>query len=118
MWDVEVTDQFDQWYGGLTEDEQDAVNAAVDLLSERGPSLRRPVVGQIVGSPIKKLKELIPGSGNIRILFMFDPRRTAILLIGGDKTGRWQDWYDEMVPKAVKLYDEYVEELRQEKILP
>jgi hypothetical protein len=47
-------------------------------------------------------------------LFAFDPRRTAILLIGGDKTGRWQRWYEEAIPVADRLYDEYLEELRRE----
>jgi hypothetical protein len=118
MWDVEVTDEFDRWYGGLAEAEQDAVNAAVDLLAERGPSLRRPIVGEVVASSIKNFKELRPPTGNIRILFVFDPRRTAILLVGGDKTGHWQEWYDEMIPVAEKLYGEYLEELRREQILP
>lgn len=118
VWNVEVTGDFAQWYSTLTEDEQDAVNAAVDLLEEQGPSLRRPIVGEIAGSALKNLKELIPPIGNLRILFAFDPRRTAILLIGGDKTGRWQVWYDEMIPKAEALYEEYLKELRQEDVSP
>ena len=118
MWDVEATDEFREWYDGLTEDQQDAVNAAVDLLGERGPALGRPVVGEIVGSAIKNMKELIPPVRNVRILFVFDPRRTAILLVGGDKTGRWQEWYDEVIPIAEELYARYLEELRQEGILP
>ena len=52
-------------------------------------------------------------SGNLRILFAFDPRRTAIPLIGGDKTGRWQAWYDAMIPLADDLYDEHLRALRQ-----
>lgn len=118
MWDVEATDEFRDWYDGLTDDQQDAVNAVVDLLMERGPALGRPVVGEIVGSAIKNMKELIPPVPNLRILFVFDPRRTAILLVGGDKTGRWQEWYDEVIPIAEELYARYLEELRQEGILP
>ena len=52
------------------------------------------------------------------LLFAFDPRRVAILLIGGDKTNRWQEWYDEYIPIADALYDEYLEELRREGELP
>ncbi len=62
------------------------------------------------------MKELRPLGGDIRILFAFDPRRTAILLIGGDKTGKWNEWYAEIVPVADQLYDEHLAELvREEK---
>jgi hypothetical protein len=44
---------------------------------------------------------------------MFDPRRAAILLIGGDKTGN-DRWYAEFVAKAERLYDEYLDQLRKE----
>jgi hypothetical protein len=118
QWDVEGTDEFESWYVQLSEEEQDAVNAAVDMLVERGPSLGRPVVGEIASSKIKNMKELIPPVGNLRILFVFDPRRTAILLLGGDKTGRWNAWYDEHIPMAERLYEQYLEELRQEGVLP
>ncbi len=67
-WEVEGTDEFAGWYAELTDDQQDAVNAAVDLLVEHGPSLGRPVVGEIAGSTIKNMKELIPPAGNLRIL--------------------------------------------------
>lgn len=63
------------------------------------------------------MKELRPPAGNIRILFAFDPRRVAILLIGGDKTHRWQDWYERMVPIADQLYDDHLETLRREGVL-
>ena len=54
---------------------------------------------------------------NIRVMFA-DPRRTAILLIGGDKTGRWREWYEKMIPKADQLYADHLEELRAEGELP
>jgi len=47
-----------------------------------------------------------------RVLYAFDPRRTAILLIGGDKTGN-DRWYKEFVPIADTLYDQHVEELKK-----
>ena len=46
--------------------------------------------------------------------FAFNPLRTAILLIGGDKTGRWEEWYAEMIPVADALYDAHLRELREE----
>ena len=64
------------------------------------------------------MKELRPRGGNLRILFVFDPRRIAILLLGGDKIGRWQAWYEEAIPIADRLYDEYLAELRREELLP
>lgn len=66
------------------------------------------------GSRHSNMKELRPPGGNIRVLFAFDPRRMAILLIGGDKTGEWQEWYDKMIPVADELYDVHLEELREE----
>ena len=51
-----------------------------------------------------------------RVLFAFDPRRTAILLIGGNKAGD-KLWYDKMIPLADRLYERYLEELRKEGLL-
>jgi Phage derived protein Gp49-like (DUF891) len=53
-----------------------------------------------------------------RILFAFDPRRIAILLIGGDRSGQWEEWYRRMIPLADRLYDEHLETLRQEEDKP
>jgi hypothetical protein len=64
------------------------------------------------------MKELRPMGSNIRVMFAFDPRRTAILLIGGDKTGRWREWYEKMIPMADQLYTDHLEELRAEGELP
>jgi hypothetical protein len=99
-WQVEFTDQFEEWWDHLTEDEQEAIVAAEEFLEERGPALGRPFVDTVKRSRHKNMKELRPRGGNIRILFAFDPRRTAILLIGGDKTDQWDDWYNEHVPVA------------------
>jgi len=64
------------------------------------------------------MKELRPPDGNIRTLFAFDPRRMAILLIGGDKTNEWAAWYERMIPIADRLYDEHLENLKREDLLP
>lgn len=117
-WDIEYTDQFGAWFEILDEDVQDAIVAAVDVLADRGPELKRPLVDTIKESRYANMKELRPPGGNIRILFAFDPRRMAILLIGGDKTNRWDAWYREYVPIADALYAEHLEELNEEGLLP
>jgi hypothetical protein len=108
MWKVEYTDQFEDWWLTLSEQEQEAVTAAVEALEDRGPALGRPFVDMIQASRHANMKELRPRGGNIRVMFAFDPRRTAILLIGGDKTGQWEAWYEEMVPIADALYDDHL----------
>ncbi len=113
-WEVEYTDQFEEWWGGLLVDEQRAIRAAVEVLEMNGPGLGRPLVDTVEDSRHANMKELRPPTGNIRILFAFDPRRTAILLIGGDKTGRWKEWYREMIPVADELYDEHLREIQHE----
>jgi hypothetical protein len=111
VWEVEYTDQFGAWWDGLTEQEQKAIAASVRLLAEQGPGLGRPVVETISSSRHPNMKELRVGT--IRILFAFDPRRTAILLIGGDKRGIWVEFYERMVPVADDLYDEHLREISE-----
>lgn len=116
-WEVEFTDQFEDWFAGLREQDQDRVATAVVVLQERGPGLGRPFADSIKGSRHTNMKELRPLGGNLRVLFAFDPRRMAILLIGGDKTNRWHDWYREFIPIADQLYDEHLEILKREGLL-
>jgi hypothetical protein len=106
-WDIEYTDQFGDWFAELDKTAQRTIVAAVEMLEQRGPGLGRPFVDTIRGSRHANMKELRPRGGNLRILFAFDPRRMAILLIGGDKTGRWAAWYRDFVPIADQLYDEH-----------
>lgn len=114
-----MTDEFRDWYGLLADEAGDAVGAAVDVLAERGPALGRPLVDRVRTSRHHNMKELRVSSGGrrLRVLFAFDPRSTAILLLGGDKTGDWTGWYDEAIPRADTLYDEYLDELRDEGML-
>src|SRR5579883_1356450 len=101
-WEVEFTSEFEDWWNSLSEDEQVDVNAKVILLQKLGPSLPRPHA------------DLIHSSRRpYRMLFAFDPRRCAILLIGGDKTGN-DRWYEEFVPVADGLYDRHLEALKKE----
>jgi hypothetical protein len=85
VWDVEFTDQFEACWDTLSAEDQQSIDAAVRLLEQRGPGLGRPLVDSIEGSRHANMKEL--RAGTLRVLFAFDPRRTAILLIGGDKRG-------------------------------
>jgi len=111
MWEAEYTDEFEQWWMTLTVEEQATIDDAVAVLQELGPALGRPWVDTIRTSRHPNMKELRPRGGHIRILFAFDPRRTGILLSGGDKADRWQEWYAEMVPAADRLYDEHLNEI-------
>ena len=117
-WEVEYTDQFSAWWQTLGELEQRAIDFAVEVLQREGPALGRPLVETIKSSRHANMKELRPRGGNLRILFVFDPRRMAILLIGGNKTAKWNSWYDRMVPIADALYDEHLELLLREGELP
>jgi hypothetical protein len=88
MWEVEVTDQFLEWWHGLTQYQQESVADRVDLLAERGPDLGRPIVERMHSSRHHTMKELRASKGGaLRALFMFDPRRQVIELLGGDKSG-------------------------------
>jgi len=90
------------------------VTAAVEALEDRGPALGRPFVDVIQASRHAHMKELRPRGGNIRVMFAFDPRRTAILLTGGDKSGQWESWYEEIVPIADALYDQHLLAIEKE----
>ena len=116
--DVEVTDQFGRWYEDLSHDEQLSVEHVVNLLTEKGVALGHPYSSAIHGSRHGHMRELrIQHEGRpYRILYAFDPRRMAILLIGGDKTGHLR-WYEVHVPKADALYDEHLDTLRREGLL-
>jgi hypothetical protein len=116
-WEIEITDECEGWYLGLPADDARALEAAVEMLALRGPALGRPLVDRVKGSAFHNMKELRPNAPDgreLRVLFVFDPRRVAILLLGGDKTGRWIEWYREAVTGADHLYRTHLEELHQE----
>ena len=117
-WEVEYTDQFGQWWQQLSEGQQDAVAASVELLMEHGPNLPHPYSSQIRGSRHGGMRELrVQSRGRpIRVFYAFDPRRSSILFIGGDKTGN-DRFYEQYVPLADNLYDKHLEELRKEELI-
>ncbi|GAA3137922.1 hypothetical protein GCM10020001_070590 [Nonomuraea salmonea] len=116
-WDIRVTNEILAWINALDERSRVQVVDAIDRLAEAGPSLGRPLVDKLEGSQVHNLKELRPGSAGrseIRILFVFDPWRSAILLIGGDKSGDWTGWYRRAIPRAEELYAKYLAERETE----
>ena len=70
----------------------------------------RPLVDTLTGSKLADLKELRPRQANIRVLFVFDPWRSAILLVAGDKTGQWLRRYEGAIPQAEQLFALYLQE--------
>ncbi|HLQ89275.1 MAG TPA: type II toxin-antitoxin system RelE/ParE family toxin [Xanthobacteraceae bacterium] len=118
-WNVEVTDECKAWLEALSEEDFDSVDYSVDLLTEHGPQLDFPHSSKVNGSRHAHMRELRVQSGGrpIRILYAFDPRRSAILLIGGDKSGD-KRFYDRLIPVADSLYDTYLKELRKEGLIP
>jgi hypothetical protein len=115
-WEVEYTDEFGSWWKSLSEDEQ--INFGVRLLQERGPNLKRPFADTISGSCYPNMKELrCQHEGKpYRVLYAFDPRRTGILLIGGDKTGK-PNWYQEYVLRADAIYAQHLKEIEDSDLL-
>lgn len=98
-WQVEYTDEFGKWWESLSAEEQEDVNAVVILLQRFGPALRFPYSSGVSSSKHSHMRELrVQHAGRpYRVLYAFDPRRSAILLIGGDKTGT-ERWYEPTIP--------------------
>jgi len=113
-WDIEYTDEFESWWEDLTAEAQVDVDTVVGLLEECGPNLPFPYSSGVNGSKHSHMRELrIQHQGRpLRVLYAFDPSRSAILLVGGDKTGN-NRWYKSHVPIADRLYDEYLDETKQ-----
>ncbi len=118
-WQVEYTSEFETWWNGLTQEEQIELDAKVRLLEQHGPVLPRPHSDVIVTSKHANMKELrgkvvfLDRRAELRVLYAFDRRRMAILLIGGDKTGN-PKWYEEYVPVADRLLDDHLKQIEQE----
>lgn len=115
MWEID-SDLVEEWLLALDDVSYEQVVAALKILESDGPGLGRPLVDTIKASRHKNMKELRPGSSGrseVRILFIFDPKRRAILLIAGDKQGQWQKWYRKNIPVADDRYDEHLRRLNE-----
>jgi hypothetical protein len=109
-WEVEFHPACEAWANDLPQADAEALLAAIRVLRAVGPSLGRPLVDRIEGSRHANMKELRPGSTGrteVRVLFAFDRKRRAILLVGGDKSEDWKGWYKENVPIADDRLDEH-----------
>lgn len=113
--EVEFTNEFGEWWESLTVPEQESVASYVGMLEDAGAALRYPYSSGVETSRHKHLRELrVQHAGHpLRVLYAFDPRRMAILLIGGDKTGD-DRWYERYVPRADKIYDAHIAQLTKE----
>jgi hypothetical protein len=114
---VELTDEAERWFLALSATDRRRIAVALDALAEVGPSLGRPLVDTIRGSRHSNMKELRSVGGHLRALFAFDPRRTAIVLLGGNKADDWVGWYERSVPRADDLYEEYLGEIEDEGLI-
>ena len=113
-YEVEYTDEFAAWWETLNEKQQIAVTVSVTLLERLGPKLPYPHSSAILSSRHGHMRELRTQCDGkpLRTLYAFDPRRVAILLIGGEKIGN-NRWYETFVPVADKIYDKYLLEIAE-----
>lgn len=110
QWTVDFHPKCELWADELEQGDAEALLAAIRILRDEGPTLGRPLVDTVERSRHANMKELRPGSTGrteIRVLFAFDKKRRAILLVGGDKSGDWSGWYDVNIPIADDRFDEH-----------
>lgn len=109
MTEVLVTEDFVTWWHALTAAAQEDVAFVVGLLEAKGVGLGFPYTSAIRGSRLRLRELRVSAEGEaLRVLYAFDPWRSAVLLLGGSKSGRGDRFYAEAVPKAERLYEEYV----------
>ena len=119
-WEILLTAQVEDFLDQLYEADREShrlVNQAILVLERNGPAEGRPLVDSITASRIANMKELRPpsaGRSEVRVLLVFDPWRSATMLIAGDKSGQWQKWYRTAIPMAEQLYDDYLAEREKE----
>jgi hypothetical protein len=103
---VVPTNEFERWFESLGEERRAGVSAAIARIAAGGPTLGRPRADVIHGSKLHKLKEARVGRG-IRLLFAFDSNQNLVMLLGGDKTGKWNRWYPQKIRLAERLYEDH-----------
>ncbi len=108
--DVIGTDEFTAWYQDLDDNTSDDVDVYVELLAMTGVALGFPRSSEIKGTsfPLRELR--IQSNGRpIRVFYAFDPKRQAVLILGGDKTGD-KRFYESMIPQCERIWKEYLDE--------
>lgn len=100
---VMTTGEFQRWASGLEPEVRAKVHAAIKRVASAGPTLGRPRVDVIHGTRLRKLKEARVDRGT-RLLFAFDSNQNVVMLVGGDKTGKWNRWYPRKIRLAEHLY--------------
>ncbi|MFI5718224.1 type II toxin-antitoxin system RelE/ParE family toxin [Nocardia sp. NPDC051750] len=119
--EISLHPEVEAWYLALCVSDphsSDLVADALNQLEHEGPAVGRPLVDRIKSSEYHNMKELRPpsaGTTEIRMLFAFDPLREAIVLVAGDKSGQWQQWYREAIPLADKRFAEHLAALKERK---
>lgn len=113
-WNADYTDDFGARWEDQSVDVREKLYKVVSLLEIHGPTLGFPYSSDIKGASIamRELRAQCDGH-SYRVLYVFDPNRSAVLLIGGDKTGNG-NWYESMVPLAERIYRDYLKELEGE----
>jgi hypothetical protein len=109
--EVYATDEFVTWYRSLGDEEQeDAVDRAIGLLAQRGVSLGFPYSSALKGTEFA-LRELriTARKHELRVIYAFDPKRDAVLILGGDKAGA-AEFYKRIIPAAEKIWRQYLAE--------
>ena len=112
MPEVIATDEFATWFNGLDEVHVDPVIVAVSKLEQQGVALGHPASSAIKSASFALRELRIKSSGHaLRVFYAFDPRRDAVLIIGGDKTGQnSHDFYAQMIARSERIWNEYVAE--------
>lgn len=105
-WELIATDQAKQWLQDLPVKQADRVARAVNRLEHVGPTLGRPLVDSISSARHRNMKELRIGASR-RVLFAFDHEQRGVLLVAGDKRGKWNDWYRPNIREADKALDKH-----------
>jgi hypothetical protein len=111
--EVVRTGEFARWFQTLDLERRDKVDGAIGRIVDGGPTLGRPHVDVIHGSRVRKLKEARIDRGT-RVLFAFDSNRNVVMLVGGDKTGKWNRWYPHKVALAERLYADHERSIGKE----
>ncbi|NES17554.1 MAG: type II toxin-antitoxin system RelE/ParE family toxin [Symploca sp. SIO3E6] len=118
LWEIVFHAEFERWFFEQDNALQESIAMLLDILEEQGPSIGRPYIDTIKGSDFPNMKELRVQHAGLpyRILFAFDPKRQAVLLVGGNKA-KDKRWYEINIPIADKRFRKYLEETKGGELL-